>query len=70
MQADAVVRATKKQTEKGKAWLWQCDSVVLMAISATQVLCELQCKLCIVLLSPSNSPDVCESHLQLKNCKG
>eukprot|EP00983_Pelagomonas_calceolata_P067247 1149413-Pelagomonas_calceolata.AAC.7 len=61
--------ATKKQKQKGKAWWWQCVSVVLVAISATQVLCKLQCKLCKALLSPSNPPDVCKSHLRLKNCK-
>ena len=42
MQADAVFEATKKQKQTGKAWWWQCVSV---AISATQVLCKLQCKL-------------------------
>eukprot|EP00983_Pelagomonas_calceolata_P046835 1140354-Pelagomonas_calceolata.AAC.4 len=58
------VEATKKQKVKGKAWWWQCNSVVLVAIFASQVLCKLQCKLCKVLLSPSNPPDVCKSHLR------
>eukprot|EP00983_Pelagomonas_calceolata_P075845 1153181-Pelagomonas_calceolata.AAC.2 len=57
MPANAVLKATKKQKEKGKAWWWQCYSVILEAITATQVLCKLQCKLCKVPLSSSNPPD-------------
>eukprot|EP00983_Pelagomonas_calceolata_P122104 1160874-Pelagomonas_calceolata.AAC.11 len=39
MPADAVVEATKKHMEKGKAWWWQCN---FLAISAPQFLGTVQ----------------------------
>jgi len=46
-------------------------SVVLVTESdADPILCKLQCKLGKQLLSPSNSPDACKTHLKSTVCKG
>jgi len=71
VMADAVFESVKKQKANGKSWWWQCMSVVLVTESdADPILCKLQCKLCKQLLSPSNPPDACKTHLKSTVCKG
>jgi len=69
VMADAVFATVKNQKEKGKSWWWDCMSVVLATESdADPILCKLQCKLCKQLLSPSNPPTTCKTHLKSSVC--
>jgi len=44
--------------------------VFFIESDADTILCKLQCKLCKQLLSPSNPPDACQTHLKSSVCKG
>ena len=63
-----VFQHVKGCKEKGKTWWWQCVRVVLMPLKGnSEVICQLQCKHCDTLLSPSNPSNACKTHLKSRD---
>jgi len=68
---DDVFQHVKGCKEKGKSWWWQCVHMVLVSLmGAFEVICQLHCKCCDTILSPSNPSSACKTHFESRNWSG